>query len=122
MKTIYQSIVTEVGSQVELFLQEKMIILFNDSAPDDLRDVSVVHKRCSLEEDIKIGDELVIDNQSFKVTFVGNKVNETMRDLGHSTITFDGSSKSEMPGMICVEEKEIPTITSSSQLMFRQLP
>ncbi|WP_113713350.1 PTS glucitol/sorbitol transporter subunit IIA [Priestia endophytica] len=121
MKTIYQSIVTEVGSQVELFLQEKMIILFNDSAPDDLRDVSVVHKRCPLEEDIKIGDELVIDNQSFKVTFVGDKVNETMRDLGHSTITFDGSSKSEMPGMICVEAKEIPAITSSSQLMFRQL-
>ncbi|WP_170960169.1 PTS glucitol/sorbitol transporter subunit IIA [Priestia megaterium] len=121
MKKIYDSTVIEVGSQVELFLQEKMMILFNESAPSDLRDVSIVHKRCSLEEDIKVGDELVIDNKSFKVTFVGNKANETMRDLGHSTVTFDGSSEAEMPGMICVEEKDIPKISTSTQLVFRQL-
>ncbi|XIG89174.1 hypothetical protein C1N90_27680 (plasmid) [Priestia aryabhattai] len=44
-----------------------------------------------------------------------------MRDLGHSTVTFDGSSEAEMPGMICVEEKDIPKISTSTQLVFRQL-
>jgi len=33
MKKIYDSTVIEIGSQVELFLQEKMMILFNESAP-----------------------------------------------------------------------------------------
>jgi glucitol/sorbitol PTS system EIIA component len=121
MKTIYQSRVTEIGSQVGLFLEDKMMILFNESAPVDLRDIAIVHNHCSLEEDIKVGDELVIDNQSFKITSVGSKVNETMRDLGHSTVAFNGSTESEMPGTICVEKKEIPPINVSSQLMFRQL-
>jgi glucitol/sorbitol PTS system EIIA component len=121
MKTIYQSRVTEIGSQVGLFLEEKMFILFNESAPADLRDVAIVHTHCSLEEDIKVGDELVIDNQSFKITSVGSKANETMRDLGHTTVALNGSTESEMPGTICVEEKEIPSINVSSQLIFRQL-
>jgi glucitol/sorbitol PTS system EIIA component len=125
MKTIYQSRVTEIGSQVGLFLEEKMFILFNETAPADLRDVAIVHTHCSLEEDIKVGDELVIDNQSFKITSVGSKANETanetMRDLGHTTVALNGSTESEMPGTICVEEKGIPSINVSSQLIFRQV-
>jgi PTS system glucitol/sorbitol-specific IIA component len=109
MKTIYQSRVTEIGSQVGLFLEEKMFILFNESAPADLRDVAIVHTHCSLED------------QSFKITSVGSKANETMRDLGHTTVALNGSTESEMPGTICVEEKEIPSINVSSQLIFRQV-
>ncbi|MDQ1004437.1 PTS system glucitol/sorbitol-specific IIA component [Neobacillus niacini] len=121
MKTIYQSTVTEVGSQVELFLQEKMIVLFNESAPSDLREIAVIHQYCPLEDDITVGDELVIGDQSFKITSVGHKVNETMRELGHSTVSFNGSLESDLPGTLCVEDKEVPNITVSSKIMFRKL-
>ena len=121
MKTIYQSIVTEVGSQVGLFLQDKMIVLFNETAPSDLREIAVIHQYSPLEEDITVGDELVIGNQSFKITSVGYKVNETMRELGHSKIAFTGFLEVDMPGTLCVEEKEVPNIAVSSQIMFRKL-
>ena len=121
MKTIYQSIVTEVGSQVGLFLQDKMIVLFNETAPSDLREIAVIHQYSPLEEDITVGDELVIGNQSFKITSVGYKVNETMRELGHSTVSFNGSLEAELPGTLCVEDKEVPNINVSSQIIFRKL-
>ncbi len=121
MKTIYQSKVVEVGAQVSLFLEEKMLVLFNDSAPSDLRDIAVVHQACPLEDDIAVGDELVIGDQSFKVTFVGAKANETMKELGHSTLAFNGAGEADLPGTICLEEKTIPSIDVSSQIIFRKL-
>ena len=120
MKTIYQSKVVEVGAQVSLFLEEKMLVLFNDSAPSDLRDIAVVHQACPLEDDIAVGDELVIDDQSFKVTFVGAKANQTMKELGHSTLAFNGAKEADLPGTICLEEKVIPSIDVSSQIIFRK--
>jgi glucitol/sorbitol PTS system EIIA component len=85
---------------VALFLQEKMIFLFNESTLYDVRDIAVIHQYCPLEEDITVGDELVIDDHSFKVTFVGHKVNETMRELGHSKIAFTGFLEVDMPGTL----------------------
>ena len=120
MKTIYQSKVVEVGAQVSLFLEEKMLVLFNDSAPSDLRDIAVVHQACPLEDDIAVGDELVIDDQAFKVTFVGAKANQTMKELGHSTLAFNGAKEADLPGTICLEEKAIPSIDVSSQIIFRK--
>ncbi|GAA3316617.1 hypothetical protein GCM10020331_013130 [Ectobacillus funiculus] len=107
MKTIYQSKVVEVGAQVSLFFwKKKMLVLFNDSAPSDLRDIAVVHQACPLEDDIAVGDELVIDDQAFKVTFVGAKANQTMKELGHSTLAFNGAKEADLPGTICLEEKK----------------
>ncbi|MCI2257297.1 PTS glucitol/sorbitol transporter subunit IIA, partial [Domibacillus sp. PGB-M46] len=66
MKTIYQSTVTGLGADVEMFAEEKMLILFNESAPKDLRDIAVSHTVVSLEGTIEAGDILSFDDQSYE--------------------------------------------------------
>ncbi|MCM3790216.1 PTS glucitol/sorbitol transporter subunit IIA [Domibacillus indicus] len=116
LKTIYQSTVTELGADVEMFAEEKMLILFNESAPKDLRDIAVSHTVVSLEGTIEAGDILSFDDQSYEITFVGGKVNETVSELGHCTIAFNGADHADLPGTMCVEEKSMPTITVSTKL------
>ncbi|WNS78636.1 PTS glucitol/sorbitol transporter subunit IIA [Domibacillus sp. DTU_2020_1001157_1_SI_ALB_TIR_016] len=116
LKTIYQSTVTELGADVEMFAEEKMIILFNESAPKDLRDIAVSHTVVSLEGTIEAGDILSFDDQSYEITFVGGKVNETVSELGHCTIAFNGADHADLPGTMCVEEKAMPNINVSTKL------
>lgn len=116
LKTIYQSTVTELGADVEMFAEEKMLILFNESAPKDLRDIAVSHAVVSLEGTIEAGDILSFDDQSYEITFVGGKVNETVSELGHCTIAFNGADHADLPGTMCVEEKAMPVITVSTKL------
>lgn len=120
MKVIYNSTIVEIGSQVEIFIKEKMLILFNDTALPELKDISVVHEQRELQQDIEVGDELVLGSTVFKVTSLGGKVNETMRELGHSTIVFNGALSSDLPGTICVEDAPIPTLAIHSKLHFRR--
>ena len=120
MTTIYRSTVTEIGADVDMFLEEKMMIIFNDSAPKDLRDIAVIHDIAPLEGRIEVGDELAFDDQIYKITFVGPKVNETVSEFGHCTINFDGASHADLPGTLCVEEKEMPTITVATTIRFEK--
>lgn len=54
---------------------------------------------------------LLIDQKPFKITAVGNVVNQNLSMLGHITIKFDGSIAPELPGTLYVEEKEMTPIT-----------
>lgn len=120
MKTIYQSTVIEIGADVDMFLEEKMMIIFNDSAPKDLRDIAIIHDIAPFEGEIEVGDELAFDNQTYKITFVGAKVNETVSELGHCTIAFNGADQADLPGTLCVEAKEMPNISVSTTIIFKK--
>jgi glucitol/sorbitol PTS system EIIA component len=120
MKTIYQSTVTELGADVEMFAEEKMLIIFNESAPKDLRDIAVVHSIAPLEGMIEAGDILAFGDQAYKVTFVGDKVNETVSELGHCTIAFNGADHADLPGTLCVEDKDMPAISVSTTITFQK--
>lgn len=120
LETIYQSTVLEIGEDVEMFLEEKMIIIFNESAPKDLREIAIIHEISPLQGKIEVGDELAFGNQAYKVTFVGDKVNETMEELGHCTIAFNGKDYVDLPGTLCVEEKEMPDVSISTTITFKK--
>lgn len=117
-KTIYQSTVTALGPDVDMFMEEKMLIIFNETAPKDLRDIAVIHQAAPLEGTIEAGDVLAFGDQTYTVTFVGDKVNETVGDLGHCTIAFNGEDHAELPGTLCVESKEMPELSVPMQLAF----
>lgn len=119
MTNIYLSKITEIGSDASLFFNENMLILFNETALPELRDIAVVHEVAELKLDINLNDELVIDNQVYKVTGIGDKVNETMRELGHCTVVFNGETNPELPGTLCVEAKPIPNIMVSNSIQIR---
>ncbi|SFB00324.1 PTS system, glucitol/sorbitol-specific IIA component [Lentibacillus halodurans] len=118
--TYYNVNVVEIGSDASLMLEEKMVILFNNTVPEDLRSIAFVHDGGELTDEIKAGDQLVIDGDTFDILFVGDKVNETMRDLGHATFHFNGETISDLPGTVCLEDKSIPQISENSTISFNR--
>ncbi|SDQ16047.1 PTS glucitol/sorbitol transporter subunit IIA [Virgibacillus salinus] len=118
--SFYEVKVVEVGEDAPLMFEEKMMILFNDTVPADLKSISVVHDGDSLTQDIKAGDEMVINDEPFKILFVGDKANETMKELGHATFNFNGDSHSELPGTVCLEQKQIPEVNEKMIISFRR--
>ncbi|QIN78545.1 PTS cellobiose transporter subunit IIB [Rubrobacter marinus] len=105
MEPIYSTEIKEIGPEVEAFLEEKYLILFEVGAPPELAEMSVLHD-CShmREEPPAPGDVLAIGEKEFRVTAVGEKAWKNVAELGHAVFVFNGAREAEMPGQICLEE------------------
>ncbi len=103
----YKSEITGWGQEALTLLDPtcNMLVLFNDDAPDALKDISILHSIAELKEDIVTGDTITIGDISFEVTAVGREANATMRDMGHCTISFNGKEVVDRPGVIEVKGK-----------------
>ena len=111
MQKIYSTTVTELGSLVEDFRAEKMVILFNENAPAELRDYCVLHGDGALTDTVAVGDTLRYAGADFKIVFVGSEVQKNLRDLGHITIRFNGNADGEsLEGSLYVEDADVPAI------------
>ncbi|MDC3424570.1 PTS glucitol/sorbitol transporter subunit IIA [Aquibacillus sp. 3ASR75-11] len=116
MSTIYSSVIKELGKDLEEILQADMLIIFNDTVPDELKDVSAIHEQGEWKGEVQVGDELILGEANYRVTFVGEKANETLHDLGHCTIKF-GHDEPDLPGTICVEG-ETPKLEPGQLIKF----
>lgn len=108
--TVFETEVISIGSEAELFKDEKMVILFGKNAPDTLKDYCYNIKVNPVDGSITTDSILIIGESSFKVTAVGDVVQKNLEELGHITIKFDGSTSPELPGTLYVEEKELPEL------------
>jgi len=108
---IFKTVVTNIGSSAEEFLQERMIILFGENAPQELSDICYNIKIVPIYHVIKTGMHLKINDISFLITAIGNVAEENLKNLGHVTINFDGSPAASLSGTIHVEKKDIPNIS-----------
>lgn len=118
MEKLYESKIIEIGIMAEEFLKEDTMVIFNDTAPPELRDICFVHEKTELIDRIKVGDWLTIGDERYKIHFVGDVANDTIRDLGHATLKFDGASSSDLPGHICVDVKPAPAIKQGTSIIF----
>ncbi|UCZ54968.1 PTS glucitol/sorbitol transporter subunit IIA [Bacillus shivajii] len=116
MNTIYKTNVSKVGPLVEQFYGEKMVILFKEGAPEELQEYCVLHETNQLDEDIKVGDSLYLNNKEYKVTAVGDAVNKNLNDLGHITLKFNGENSADLPGTLVLEDEPIDTITEGTTI------
>ncbi|MEF9918483.1 MAG: PTS glucitol/sorbitol transporter subunit IIA [Eubacterium sp.] len=107
----YQTTVTEIGPMVQEFIDEKMIIVFNDNAPAALREMAVLHTIEEMEHDIKVDDIIVIGDKEYLVTAVGSEANETLKMMGHCTFCFNGGDTAKIPGQIELLGESMPEIT-----------
>lgn len=107
---VYKTRVVKIGRYVSDMCSEKILILFNENAPDELADYCILHSGNNLYKEIVVGDEVQIRSESFKITAVGELVNKHLAELGHTTIKFDGSTVAELPGTLHVEDKDIPSV------------
>lgn len=96
----YEVTITGIGELVKEFLGQNIIVLFNENAPLELQDISVLHTEGELLGDIKAGDTLSIGERVYKITAVGEVANKNVRRMGHTCLKFDGKTSPELPGDI----------------------
>jgi len=103
----YHAVITGWGPEAKGFLQElNYLIFFNDNAPSELAEISILHSLGKLQEDIAVGDTFIIGEKAFEVTAIGDEAQKTFRALGHATINFAGRDTPDMPGHIMLKGDE----------------
>ena len=107
----YQMQVTQIGDLTSEFTAEGILVFFGEGAPEELLDFAIIHTHTELTSPVQPGDNIVFEDQSFKVTAVGDVANENLANLGHLVMKTNGASEPEMPGDVCVEAKPLPEIT-----------
>lgn len=106
----YHSKIVGWGEEAMFFLADKesnFLILFNEDAPKELAEISVLHTKSPLLVELAVGDTLMICGKVFTITAIGDEAKETFRQLGHCTISFNGGDEPERPGCIMVEGEDI---------------
>jgi PTS system glucitol/sorbitol-specific IIA component len=58
---------------------------------------------------VQQGDILVIADQEYRITYVGDEVRTNLENLGHITLRFDGNTEG-LGGSVYLEEKALPII------------
>ena len=98
--------VTSWGEESLLFLDDPnaiFLIVFNDTAPVELSDFSVLHTPANYNEDPAVGDTMIICDKAFTITAIGDEALHTLKELGHCTFSFKGGDTPERPGCIMLQ-------------------
>jgi glucitol/sorbitol PTS system EIIA component len=107
----YRAVIREIGPMVSEFFTHGILIFFGESAPQELREVSLIHNGTRVVSDLVVGDLLKfvpppsVNQQPswYRLTAVGSMANANLAELGHVVLHFDGASKARLPGAISVE-------------------
>lgn len=113
---IFETHVTNIGPEAEMFQAEKMLIFFGDEAPETLADYCYNIELKASTGDILPGMTFGFNDQTYKITAVGDVVKKNLDDLGHITVRFDGAEEAELPGTLYVEEKVLPEIKIGTKI------
>lgn len=103
-QTIYLTEVTDLGPEAAEFFGADLMILFAEGAPEELAEISVIHRPSEVREAPPApGDVLVLGEHELRITAVGEKAWKNVLDLGHAVFKFSGLSEAELPGEIHTE-------------------
>ena len=105
MKVLYNSVITSIGPGVEELLQGKICILFADSAPADLKEISVSHTHEKPPWfNFRPQDIISIGGQHLEILAIGNVAMKTFKELGHFSLKIRQPSNLDnmLPGDVLV--------------------
>ena len=97
MGRIYENKVTDLGNQVEAFMDEGMFILFGENAPDTLKEFCYTMSVNPVNGTLSSGQKLIIDDVSYEITAVGSLAQKNLEALGHFRQTFFHPADSQLP-------------------------
>lgn len=126
----YYAVIHEVGPMVAELFPHGILIFFGETAPQELREVALVHNKTQLLSDLEAGDFLKVsppggDQQIcwYRLTAVGTMANTNLAELGHLVIHFDGASIANLPGTISVEPSLVvlPSLGTTFELFGREI-
>ncbi|NPV87750.1 MAG: PTS glucitol/sorbitol transporter subunit IIA [Anaerolineae bacterium] len=113
----YQANVTFIGPMVSEFIENHILILFGESAPEELMEFAIIHDGKNLIKPLAVNDSVQIGESSYKVLAIGEVANTNLANLGHLVLKFNGNTSVEMPGDVCLEEKPLPPIQVGEKIM-----
>ena len=105
----YCSKITGWGPDALFFLEDpdaQFMIIFNEDAPPELAEISVLHTKSGIYTEPENGDTVLLGDKVFEVTAVGEEARHTWRDLGHCTLCFKGGDTPDRPGCIMLAGDE----------------
>lgn len=107
----------KLGVAADSFLDEKMVILFKDNAPEELADYCVLHNGNALTDTIRVGDCFKLGETAYEIVFVGSEVQKNLDNLGHITLRFNANADGEaLEGSLYLEDKAIAAIEPGLEL------
>ena len=109
-EAVYASTVVQVGGQVPAFLEHGILIFFGDHAPQELHDMSVLHRVATAEDGPRPGDSIHLGEVSLEILAVGGVVRDNLLNLGHLDIKADGRTEAKLPGDVCVATGQLPLL------------
>lgn len=115
-----KSMVTEIGEFAELE-DEPVIILFNDTAPPGLREVCIIHEfEEPIEKDyLQKGSKIIFGDSEYTVENIGHVANETLYDLGHTSLYFEYDDVNEiLPGSVYLSPNRKPHVEAGDVITF----
>ncbi|MFD1465149.1 PTS glucitol/sorbitol transporter subunit IIA [Lapidilactobacillus mulanensis] len=116
-----KSTVTAIGPKA-LSDEDPMVILFDESASEALRQVAIIQQFGDPAHQEKLhvqsGDQLSIDGQHFKIHEVGSLVNENLRTIGHVTLIFSDKGPSDLQNALYFAEGTKPEFHVGTQIIY----
>jgi len=115
MDVFLRSVITKVGPEVADLLAGGVLILFADGAPEELAEVSVLHK-VAAEPTVagpEPGAELCIGDLSTILTGVGDHAWAKVREMGHVVVNFNGLDVPERPGELSASQINLEALTEA---------
>ncbi|MBA3349685.1 MAG: PTS glucitol/sorbitol transporter subunit IIA [Actinobacteria bacterium] len=107
----YSTVVTAIGPLLGEFLAERIIVLFNEDAPEELWEFAVIHRPDDTFEEVRPGDLVRFGpNEPIRVTAVGEVANKNIAALGHAVFKCNGNTEAELPGDVCLEQVPLPEV------------
>ncbi|MFD0898510.1 PTS glucitol/sorbitol transporter subunit IIA [Loigolactobacillus binensis] len=116
--------VISIGEEVQELLDGKVLIMFNPNAPQELKDVAVLHEKQSTATNVlNVGGTVTFGDQAFNIDFVGSEANKNFDELGHLSIYFNNTDEDmdKLPGSIFVSSvsQSAPTIDLDQVISFQ---
>ncbi|WP_340852995.1 PTS glucitol/sorbitol transporter subunit IIA [Ligilactobacillus salivarius] len=110
--------VISVGPEVKDLLSVGCLIMFNNTAPAELKEVAAIHEKESDEENVlHVGGKLRISGKEYTLDFVGDDANDNFDELGHLAVYFNNEDEviDKLPGAIFVSSEDKVNITKINE-------
>lgn len=115
MTALFETHIVGVGPEAEAMLSEaNMFILFGVDAPADLAEYCFTIDNKNLSGKIEIGGKLLVDGIAYPITAVGKLVETNLANLGHITVSLDGSGEGSLPGTLHIKAESLPQLKDGS--------
>lgn len=116
--------ITAIGAQA-LSAKDPMVILFDESASPELREVALIQRFASTAAQqslvLATGDSLIMAGKEYPITHIGQLVNENLQTIGHITLIFGSEGPRDLQNALYLSEKVKPDFKTGTEIVYHHV-